>query len=62
MDIEFWRPSWIFMNHTLIGLYCMKRLDVATVAMFNTQKVATVAKFNTQNVATLFFCVLLPIC
>ena len=30
-----------------------ERLNVATVATFNTQNVATVATFNTQNVATL---------
>ena len=30
-----------------------ERLNVATVATFNTQNVATVATFNTQNVASL---------
>ena len=30
----------------------VKRLNVATVGIFNTQNVATVALFNTQNVAT----------
>ena len=33
--------------------YKRERLNVATVATFNTQKVATVVRFNTQNVATL---------
>ena len=32
-----------------------ERLNVSTVAMFNTQNLATVATFNTQNVATLEF-------
>ena len=30
------------------GIYLRKRLNVATVATFNTQNVATVATFNTQ--------------
>ena len=29
------------------------QLNLATVALFNTQNVATVATFNTQNIATL---------
>jgi hypothetical protein len=34
-------------------LYNRKRLNVPTVATFNTQNLATVAMFNRQNVATL---------
>ena len=35
-------------------IFKRKRLDVATVAMLNTQNVATVATFNTQNIAILY--------
>ena len=38
---------------TQTHLYIKERLNVATVATFNTQNVAAVAAFKTQNVATL---------
>ena len=38
--------------HPMKPLQKRKRLNIATVAKFNTQNVATVAMFNTQNEAT----------
>ena len=38
--------------HGFSTKYKWKRLNAATLAMFNTQNVATVAMFNTTNTAT----------